>query len=66
MLHDESPGLHGVTGIRDPGMLESALARPKNLDHYGAPDIADPASAYAMGLRRITCLSDGVSAPPSS
>ncbi|MBK9614366.1 MAG: type II toxin-antitoxin system death-on-curing family toxin [Uliginosibacterium sp.] len=60
LLHDESLSLHGgASGIRDPGMLESALARPKNLDHYGAPDIADLASAYAMGLAKNHPFVDG-------
>lgn len=60
LLHDESLSLHGgASGIRDPGMLESALARPRNLDHYGTPDIADLASAYAMGLAKNHPFVDG-------
>jgi death-on-curing protein len=31
----------GASGIRDPGMLESAMARPIHLWHYGEPTIFD-------------------------
>ena len=36
MLHDESLTLHGgASGIRDEGLLDSALSRAVNLAHYG-------------------------------
>lgn len=49
----------GLGGIRDPGAVESALARPLNLAAYGAPDAADLAAAYAFGLARNQGFSDG-------
>ena len=46
--HDEQLAEHGgPSGIRDENMLESALARPRNLLTYGAPDIAELAVAMA-------------------
>ena len=54
MLHDESLTLHcGASGIRDEGLLDSALSRAINLAHYGDPDYADLAAAYAVGLAKI-------------
>lgn len=47
-VHDRQLAEHGgADGLRDPGGVESALARPVNLAHYGAPDAADLAAAYA-------------------
>lgn len=40
----------GAPGIRDPGSIESALARPRNLIAYGEPDLCDLAAAYTAGL----------------
>ena len=52
-VHDRQLAEHGgSTGIRDVGMLESALARPQNLLHYGEPDLAAMAAAYAFGIAR--------------
>ena len=60
LLHDESLAEHGgATGIRDGGMLDSALARPINLDAYGKPDFADIAAAYAIGLAKNHGFVDG-------
>ena len=51
LLHDESLAEHGgASGIRDEGLLESALSRPGNLAAYGEPDIAALAAAYGFGL----------------
>ena len=51
ILHDESLVLHGgASGIRDEGLLDSALDRAKNMALYGSPDIAELASAYVFGL----------------
>ena len=37
----------GPAGVRDPGLLESALARPRQLQAYGDnPGVADLAAAY--------------------
>ena len=40
----------GDDGIRDLGLIESALARPVNLASHGDPDAATLAAAYALGL----------------
>jgi len=60
LLHDESLSEHGgATGIRDDGLLDSALARPLNLDAYGTPDFADLAASYAIGLAKNHGFVDG-------
>lgn len=59
-VHDRQLAEHGgADGIRDPGGLESALARPMNLAAYGTPDAADLAAAYAFGLARNHGFVDG-------
>jgi death-on-curing protein len=42
----------GISGVRDEGLLESALARPEHKDHYGESDAAALAAAYAYGIAR--------------
>jgi death on curing protein len=60
ILHDESLAEHGgASGLRDPGLLESALARPLNLVAYGEPDVADLAAAYGVGLAKNHPFVDG-------
>ncbi|HZX30435.1 MAG TPA: type II toxin-antitoxin system death-on-curing family toxin [Rhodocyclaceae bacterium] len=60
LLHGESLALHGgAAGLRDPGLLDSAPARPENLAAYGAPDVFDCAAAYAFGLARNHPFVDG-------
>ncbi len=60
LLHDESLAEHGgAAGIRDEGQLDSALARPLNLDSYGTPDFADLAASYAIGLAKNHAFVDG-------
>ena len=52
-MHEESLLLHGgPEGVRDLGLLESALARPKNLLAYseGTPSLAQLAAAYAKAI----------------
>lgn len=49
----------GADGVRDEGLLESALARPENLAAYGEPDVFDPAAAYAFGIVRNHPFVDG-------
>jgi len=59
-LHDRQLAEHGgLSGVRDMGALESALARPLNLAAYGEPDAADLAAAYAFGLARNHGFADG-------
>jgi len=60
LLHDESLAEHGgAPGLRDEGLLESALARPMNLAAYGSPDIADLAAAHGVGLAKNHAFIDG-------
>jgi death-on-curing protein len=49
----------GAGGIRDEGMLESALARPQNLIGYGKPRLCDLAACYAFGLAKNHPFVDG-------
>ena len=49
----------GGQGIRDEGLLESALARPQNLAAYGEPDLSDLAASYAYGLAKNQPFVDG-------
>lgn len=59
-VHDRQIAEHGgADGLRDRDALESALARPANLDAYGRPDIADLAAAYMWGLTRSHAFTDG-------
>ena len=59
-VHDEQLAEHGKGGgIRDVGLLESALARPENLAAYGKPDVADLAAAYATGFIKNHPFVDG-------
>jgi death on curing protein len=59
-VHDEQLAEHGgATGVRDEGLLESALARPLNRTGYGDPDIAELAAVYALGLVKNHPFIDG-------
>lgn len=60
-LHDEQLAEHGgADGIRDEGLLESALARPANIAaHSSDADLAIFAAAYAYGLARNHPFIDG-------
>ncbi len=49
----------GGEGVRDAGLLDSAMARPRNLADYGAPDAAALAAAYAFGIARNHPFTDG-------
>lgn len=50
-IHDEQISEHGgIGGVRDLAMIDSALARPRNLLANGHPDAAALAAAYAFGL----------------
>lgn len=60
LLHGESLAIHGgAPGLRDAGLLDSALARPENLSAYGSPDVFDCAAAYAFGIIRNHPFIDG-------
>jgi death-on-curing protein len=59
-VHDRQLAEHGGgEGVRDPGALESALARPRNLAVYGKPDPAALAASYAFGIARNHPFVDG-------
>ncbi len=58
--HAEQLAEHGGgEGVRDIGLLESAMARPENLAQYGEPDLAELAAAYAFGIARNHPFVDG-------
>lgn len=59
-IHDEQLAIHGgASGLRDEGMLESALDRPKNKWSYENADLAELAAAYAFGIARNHPFVDG-------
>lgn len=49
----------GLGGIRDEGLLDSALNRPLHLFHYGEPSLFDLATAYAEGIVKNHPFLDG-------
>ena len=49
----------GAPGVRDSGLLDSALARPENLQAYGTPTIFELAAAYAFGVVKNHPFVDG-------
>ena len=59
-VHDEQLAEHGGgAGVRDANLLESALARPQQLAHYGEPDVAALAASYGFGIARNHPFIDG-------
>lgn len=64
-VHDAQIAEHGgLPGLRDMGLLESALARPQNLLAHARPSVAPPdafalAAEYAYGLARNHAFLDG-------
>ena len=59
-VHNQQLAEHGGSaGVRDSGLLESALARPQNLVAYGEPDVHDLAAAYGYGIARNHAFIDG-------
>lgn len=64
LLHGESLAEHGGSpGLRDEGLLDSALAKPLNVLAYGdpehAPDHATLAASYCFGLAKNRAFVDG-------
>ena len=60
LLHDESLATHGgASGLRDEGLLESALARPLNVAAYGSPEVWELAASYVVGLAKNHAFVDG-------
>jgi death-on-curing protein len=59
-MHGEQIAEHGGSlGIRDAGLLSSALALPQNQAVYGEPSVFDLAAAYAFGVIRNHPFVDG-------
>jgi death-on-curing protein len=59
-MHAEQLAIFGgPEGVRDHGLLESAVLRPVNQWHYGQTDMAALAAAYAFGLARNHAFVDG-------
>lgn len=59
-IHDEQLAEHGgSTGLRDAGLLDSALARPLNRAADGEPDVAELAAVYALAIVRNHPFIDG-------
>lgn len=60
LLHDESLAEHGgAAGLRDEGLLDSAVGRPVNLALYEKPDAASLAASYGVGLAKNHAFVDG-------
>jgi len=60
LLHDESLAEHGgAAGLRDEGLLDSALARPLNLAACGEPDVCALAASYGVGQAKNHPFVDG-------
>ena len=49
----------GLPGLRDEGLLESALNRPQHLLTYGKPDLFEMAASYALGVVKNHPFLDG-------
>lgn len=59
-LHRHSINEHGGThGVRDEGLLDSALGKPENVFAYGNPAIFDLAASYTFGLVKNHPFLDG-------
>jgi len=59
-IHDEQLAEHGgAIGVRDEGLLDSALARPLNRAGYGVPDTVELAALYAIAIARNHPFVDG-------
>lgn len=59
-IHEMQLAEHGGgSGVRDAGLLDSALSRPQNLALYGSPDASDLAASYAFGLAKNHPFVDG-------
>jgi death on curing protein len=60
LLHSDSLAEHGgATGLRDEGLLDSALARPLNLAAYSSPDAAALAASHGVGVAKNHAFVDG-------
>ena len=59
-LHDMMLSQYGgIAGVRDENLMESALAKPRQLFTYGKPSLAEMAAAYAAGIVKNHPFLDG-------
>lgn len=59
-VHDRQLAEHGgLVGVKDDGLLESAIARPLNKAAYGEDDPFGLAAAYGFGIARNHPFADG-------
>lgn len=59
-IHEMQLAEHGGgAGVRDAGLLDSALAKPLHLQSYGQPDAAALAASYGYGISRNHPFIDG-------
>ena len=59
-IHDEQLAIHGgSSGMRDAGLLESALGHPRNKCAYEGAELTELAAAYGYGIARIHPFIDG-------
>jgi death-on-curing protein len=49
----------GLAGLRDEGLLDSALNRPRQVFHYGSPTLFELAAEYALGIVKNHPFLDG-------
>lgn len=60
VMHEEQLAEHGGgAGVRDLGLLDSALARPRNARSYGEEDLIALGALYAAGIMRNHPFVDG-------
>lgn len=60
VIHEEQLAEHGgAAGMRDMGLLHSALARPRNAWSYGQEDLVALGALYAAGIMRNHSFIDG-------
>lgn len=59
-VHERQLAEHGgLTGIKDSGLLESAMSRPLNKHAYGESDLCALAASYGFGVARNHPFNDG-------
>jgi death-on-curing protein len=60
IIHDRVLALHGgAPGVRDEGLLKSALSRPHQHYAYGSPSVVELAALYTAGIVRNHPFLDG-------
>ena len=60
MAHEQSLArFGGSAGVRDEGLMDSALGKPQNLFAYGKPNLFELAASYAFGLVKNHPFIDG-------